>query len=434
MKPKSSQADSSSSRIRTAITRTVCLMGGLTLAFMALSSKDSFDHEVVASAAVKQAQSNLVVVGFNELGMHCMNEDFSELCILPPFNTFRAQLIRRGDNPDVVRTGAVVNFSILGNTVSHTKTNFWDYEDKLFGVNLAPDTGLTGTGLSGRMFYQTAGWYEATGIPVTPVMDDGTPNAYNVGQITATYDGLTGSTQAVIPVSWEISCNLCHGIKKASPVNGTRGPKDGAPPKAGGAESVGVATDILADHDRLHGTHLMNQRPVLCASCHADPALGTTGVAGVKTMSAAMHGAHASRMGQANLTNACYACHPGVKTNCQRDVHYTQGIYCTNCHGSMTAMGSTTRTPWKDEPKCSNCHNVSGHQYEETGKLFKDSKGHGGVFCVTCHNAPHAITPAATALDNAQTLRLQDHIGTLDKCLICHTRQPNESFPHRRDD
>ena len=32
-----------------------------------------------------------VVLGYNELGMHCMNEDFSEICILPPFNT----LLRR---------------------------------------------------------------------------------------------------------------------------------------------------------------------------------------------------------------------------------------------------------------------------------------------------------------------------------------------------
>ena len=171
------------------------------------------------------------------------------------------------------------------------------------------------------------------------------------------------TTQAVVPVSWEISCNLCHD-------------------RPGFAS---VAADILEAHDRLHKTDLQNHKPVLCASCHADPALGTAGVPGVSTMSSAMHTAHATRFTDAVLAKVgginCYACHPGMKTQCQRDIHYSKGIHCGDCHGSMAAVGSPSRTPWVDEPKCANCHNVPGHQYEEPGKLFKQSRGHNGVMC-----------------------------------------------------
>lgn len=364
------------------------------------------------------ANDQLVILGVNELGMHCMNQDFADLCILPPFNSLRAQVIRRGVEPTIVTSSATVSFTIPGNTTSANKTNFWEYAPQLFGVTLPLNTGLTGAGLAGTMPATGLGYYEKRGIPVTPIMDNGTENAYPLATITAQYQGATRQTQVVVPVSWEISCNLCHDQKLSS------GRLSGKPET--------IAASILNAHDRLHGTNLINQRPVLCASCHADPALGTTGTAGVKSMSAAMHGSHASRMARAGLSNPCYACHPGVKTNCQRDVHYTKGIYCTNCHGGMAAVGSTTRTPWVDEPKCGSCHKVANHQYEETGKLFKDSRGHGNVMCVTCHNAPHAITPATNAPDNVQTLLYQNHTGKIDTCTVCHTSTPSQSFPHER--
>ncbi len=388
--------------------------------------------ESTGDSASSRAPSDLVVIAFNELGMHCMNEDFADLCILPPFNSLRAQVIRRGDNPDIIRTGAQVTYSFPGNTTSSNKTNFWQYAQALFGAQLPNDTGLTGARLAGNLVATPAGYFEQRGIPITPIMDSGQLDAYPLATVIARYDGITQTTQAVVPVSWEISCNLCHGPKQVSEgqitTNATRLRTDKS------LVSYTVSMDILADHDRLHGTNLKNQRPVLCAKCHADPALGTTGVTGVKSMSAAMHTAHASRMAQANLANPCYACHPGVKTNCQRDNHVAKGIVCTNCHGDMVAVGSSNRTPWVDEPKCSSCHHVANHNYEEPGKLFKESRGHGGVFCVTCHNSPHAITPAATPRDNAQTLIYQDHVGTINTCSVCHTRQPSEAFFHKIDD
>lgn len=353
------------------------------------------------------------VIAYNDLGMHCMNEDFSELCILPPFNTMRVQVIKRGNNPDVMDGDFNVTYSIPGNTISTTKTNFWDFAPMLFGVQLPPNIGLTSHGLAGTMSRNTTlKYWEVTGVPITPVMDSGTPNAYPLALINARRNGIDYKTQAVMPVSWEISCNLCHIPAKGQ----------------------SVAHDILADHDRLHNTDLVNQKPVLCASCHADPALGTPGVPGVSPMSTAMHGAHASRMSQTTIENPCYACHPGVNTDCQRDNHKARGITCTNCHGGMEAVGSTTRTPWVDQPKCSNCHNRPNHDYEEPGKLYKDSRGHGGVMCAVCHGSPHAMGPSTNAVDNLQAIRLQGKAGPLKTCYVCHTKIPSEPFPHKFDD
>jgi hypothetical protein len=215
-------------------------------------------------------------------------------------------------------------------------------------------------------------------------------------------------TQAVVPVSTEMSCILCHNTP-----------------------GVSVATDILQRHDALHGTSLVSQKPVLCASCHASNALGLPGVPGVPNLSHAMHGAHASRMGPVSyLTEVCYACHPGVRTACQRDVHSAAGLTCSGCHTSMEAVASPTRNPWVDEPRCSNCHSRPGFQFEQAGTLFRDSIGHGSVHCSACHGSPHAITPTVTETDNAQAIALQGHAGVINTCTVCHTSTPGEPFFH----
>ena len=38
------------------------------------------------------------IIGWNDLGMHCMNESFANLAVLPPYNTLWAQVIRQGPN------------------------------------------------------------------------------------------------------------------------------------------------------------------------------------------------------------------------------------------------------------------------------------------------------------------------------------------------
>jgi hypothetical protein len=354
-----------------------------------------------------------VVFGYNDLGMHCMDADFSEVAILPPYNTFRAQLIKRGDNPDIEDAAEFkVEYYIPSNTRSADKTNFWRYDLALFGVDLTPDFGLAGKGLSGTMEVLEPGQFQATGIPIVPFDDSGMLNPYQLAVIKVTKEGgLIAKTEAVMPVSQELNCNLCHSTP-----------------------GVSTYTDILRDHDALHGTDLENSKPVLCAGCHADPALGTPGLPDVPMLSHAMHGAHAERVKDLDIDNKCYACHPGIRTQCQRDVHLSNNVECESCHGDMYAVGDPARMPWADQPQCGDCHTRPGFQFEEPGKLYKDSRGHSQVRCASCHGSPHAITPTVTEADNLQAEALQGYPGTINDCLVCHTVMPDEPFFHKISD
>lgn len=392
----------------------IALTLGSVLTLYAGLAGNGISKPVVANPI--QQLSDKVVIAYNDLGMHCMNQDFSEICILPPYNTMRATVIdRSNEDPKILTTGVTLEYSIPGNTISSTKTNFWDHTMGLFGVNLPPDIGLTGNGLSGGMSVTADRDFIATGIPVTPITDQGVLNPFQLAQVVVKKNGIIKDvTHAVIPVSWEIKCDGCHV------------PKNG----------LTVAGDILAKHDRMHGTDLTHQKPVLCAKCHADPALGSTGLPGVSTMSSAMHMSHAKRPilkgSSADQKNLCYNCHPGNQTQCLRDVHYSKGMNCISCHGSMKVVGNPNRQPWVDEPRCGSCHHVADHEYEQPGKLYRDSVGHSRVKCVVCHNSPHAIVPTVTDADNQQMVRVQGHPGTLDKCSVCHTRAPDKPFFHRR--
>lgn len=374
---------------------------------------------IQSSVGQRPALSDTVVIAYNDLGMHCMNEDFSEICILPPYNTFRATVIdKTHGSPEVMTSGVTLQYWIPGNTISSSKTNFWDYDQALFGVDLPLNVGLAGFGLSGTMIHETgARDFVAFGVPITPITDSGAEDPFQLANVQVIRNGIVKDvTYNVMPVSWEIRCDMCHV------------PHDG----------LSVAGDILARHDKMHGTDLSHQKPVLCAACHADPALGTSGQPGVKSISAAMHGAHAKRPMPLKLgsppANPCYNCHPGNQTQCLRDVHYAAGMTCVNCHGTMKDVGNPNRHPWADEPACGSCHHVAGHEYEQPGVLFRNSVGHGGVKCIVCHNSPHAIVATVTDRDNQQSLRLQGKVGTLDKCTVCQNQTPGDPFPHRRDD
>jgi hypothetical protein len=280
----------------------------------------------------------MVVFGYNDLGMHCMNEDFSQFMILPPFNTLHAQVIdRQGERPRVVTQGITVSYRVPGNTHSADKTNFWMYVKTLLGVDLAPDVGLTGHGLWGTMDPTGRDWV-ATGIPLTPLTDSGQIDPFQLAQVSV--QDMSGiefaQTLSVVPVSWELRCDFCHHGLPDAPVS------------------------VLDAHDQLHGTHLYNpdnQTPVLCGSCHEQPELGLPGSAGVESLSRAMHNAHAPRMMDVVESvpqgNACYACHPGPETQCLRDVHARMQMQCNNCHApgtddpeaAMSAIADPGRRP-----------------------------------------------------------------------------------------
>lgn len=382
----------------------VIALGGL-LVFALGAAEPTTDSQGVAGV-----NTPMVVFGYNDLGMHCMNEEFSELVILPPFNTLHAQVIERGAEPEIMESDVTVRYVIPANTHSADKTNFWSYP--VLG-SIPPDVGLAGFGMSGTMVPTGNNDWNAVGIPITPFDDSGRDNPYPLATITVWQSGqVMAQTQAVVPVSTEINCNLCHEA----------------------TDGQSVSHGILVAHDSLHATDLVNQKPVLCASCHADNALGLPGEPGVPNLSAAMHSAHAPRMDLVNLQEECYACHPGTRTKCLRDVHFAEGVTCTQCHGDMGAVGNPARNPWVDEPRCGDCHSRPGFEFEQPGTLFRNSKGHGGVHCAACHGSPHAITPTVTEVDNLQAIKIQGHSGMIDTCSVCHTVPPDESFFHRVED
>ncbi len=348
-----------------------------------------------------------IVIGWNDLGMHCCNKDFSTLAILPPYNNLRAQVLRVGDentNPEILTTGFRLSYEIPGNTYSVGKTNFWDYEDQLFGVNLEPNVGLEGNGLSGDMAI-TDNYFYANGVPLTPYTDEDLQHEdpFQLALLTL-YDGnnrVLGSTQPVAPVSNEINCvsSGCHSSEQ----------------------------QILNEHEREGGFD-PNNTPILCADCHSDNALGTSGHAGVPSLSEVIHKEHGEK------TNDCYKCHPGPNTQCLRGVMKTQhNFVCQDCHGSVKDVGQSIkngREPWLEEPSCgaTQCH---GSNYaEESGKLFRESRGHGNLFCSACHGEPHAIVPSGTDRDNVQNIALQGYAGTLNNCVTCHGVTPNGPGPH----
>ena len=385
-------------------------------------------HGLGQQAAVKSSASQplgaFVVLGFNDLGMHCFNQDCSEFMILPPYNNLHAQVVMRTwPLPRLVTKGITVSYSYRVNTYSAGKTNFWDFVGVLLGATPPPNIGLTGNGLAGRMAAGTRDWL-ASGIPITPQNDDGTIDPFQLAtiKVTGPWGLRLAETKAVTPVSWELRCDFCHHGAPDAPVS------------------------VLDAHDRLHGTTLFNpgnQTPVLCGSCHAQPELGCGGQPGVSTLSLAIHRAHSSRMMDVVSSvpdgNACYACHPGPETQCLRDVHSLSGTQCGACHApkavdpesEMLAVGDPLRVPWATLPRCDNCHNRPGWSYEQPGKLFKTSIGHGGLYCEACHNSTHAVLPARDAADNLQSVMLQKTAGTVAKCTVCHLFQPFAPFRHR---
>jgi hypothetical protein len=355
-----------------------------------------------------------VLVGWNDLGMHCSNKNFSKVVVLPPYNNVTAQLIVKmpGQSPRVVDSGYTIEYHIPNNTYSVGKTDFWTYAQQLFGLPnpLPPNIGLTGKGLTGTLD-SSGSYFSAHGIPVTPFPDSDFANESPFQLIhldaKSKADGsILTSTEVVIPVSNEVGCvqSGCHASE----------------------------TSILNSHESVSGFN--RNGPVLCASCHASNALGTTGIREAGSFSFRMHDQHKNVAGSANAITTCYKCHPGPKTQCLRDImgkNPTNPMVCQNCHGTMDSVArsiSQGRRPWFDEPKCGTCH---GSAYaEETGKLFRQSKGHGGLFCSACHGSPHAIQPTIQANDNLQNIRLQGFAGTLRKCSVCHATSPVGPGPH----
>lgn len=352
-----------------------------------------------------------VVLGWNDLGMHCYDLEYSVMSVLPPYNTLWSQVIKRGDPPQIVSSGIQVAYRFPDNTYSAGKTNFWDYEDKLFGVDLPVNVGLENKGLSGQMDLKD-NHFEAVGIPLTEYSDSdlNNPEYLQLAKIEVK-DGsgdLLAQTDVVAPVSSEMRCDKCHS--EPDPNN--------------------FRMNILLGHDDEAETNLAAQAtagdPVLCADCHADPALGKPGNPELPSLSAVMHEKHKEE------AEDCYDCHPGPDTKCLRGTMANDhDLTCVDCHvGGMEALSQEDRTPWLDEPRCGDCH--ESKYGENQGLLYRFSKGHGGLYCESCHNSTHAILPSRENADNLQSIALQGYAGTIQECTVCHLTDPGQGRPHSK--
>jgi Cytochrome c3 len=391
------------------------------------------------SAEKQDPLGDYIAIGWNDLGMHCMNLDYEGMCILPPFNNLWVQVVKRGNPPELISEGVELDYSFPDNTDSVSKINFWEYDQDLFGVDLPDNVGLTGNGLTGTLEWNGTA-FEVTGVPLTP-FDDAAPTIeqpYQIVKVTlksSVDQSVLDETQFVAPVSTEMNCGQCHDgddKKKNPPLTEFQKSKYQSVSKltetkeAKQLDPEVVWRDILDEHDDVDGQSLLDQTPVLCASCHSSNALGTAGRPELDSLSLAIHKVHAEKY----PTLDCYACHPGSQTQCLRGAMYIAGQSCQDCHGNLTEVANSIkqgRRPWIDEPKCITCHPAHG---ENPGQLYRNSVGHGGMYCTACHGSPHAELPSAQSRDGIQALRLQGMAKALSDCSVCHTVTPQAPGPH----
>ncbi len=362
-------------------------------------------EEPITPVEIPARNLEYIVLAWNDIGMHAINASYDNDVLLPPYNTLRAQVVKRGDPPEIVTAGVRVEYRIVDNTYSYGKRSygqFWDYSAVLFGVALAPDTGLNfvdpgiHNGLTGEMLLK-GNLFQADGVPVVPVNDADVLDPYQVAEI-AVYDTASGlelaKTRATVPVSDEISCSKCHGVDEVK--------------------------SVLETHDKNHETTLVDDKPILCASCHSSPFLGQTGPGSSGFyLSYLVHGFHLT------TTAGCYDCHPGAETKSNRSpVHTDASGGCTACHGTMAQVTSSIasgRIPWSGLPRCATCHTFV-EEVDTGAASYRDATAHNGIACAACHGPSHAQVPTDKASDNYQALQYQNKAVALGSCRVCHPR------------
>ncbi|MBI4740968.1 MAG: hypothetical protein HY777_05335 [Betaproteobacteria bacterium] len=428
--------------------------------------------------------------------MHCVDgKDYSVFSILPPYNNLHAQLVNKATGKQVT-SGVTLTYEAMAddtvpntdpafgsiNTTSYQKTNFWTYVKSLFGGNPPIDIGLNLSGAPGNQtpsrtpkpmtFEPANGWFQAEGLPITPVDDAGLKNFYPMVKVVAkdAAGNVLATAKTVLPVSDEMTCKACHASNTsavAKPTNGWLNDPDpekdwkknilrlhddkklGTPAYQSALSGVGYLAAGL-------GATVNSGQPVLCAACHSSNALAAGGQPNVRALTHALHTKHATvqdpatglALGDSTNRESCYLCHPGSKTQCLRGAMSAPGQACQNCHGNMKDVGNTARTGWLEQPNCQACHHDGKREtvgVDANGKpkvwadtrfatnpntpkagfsLYRFSKGHGGLQCESCHGATHAEYPSTHAQDNALSIGLQGHAGPVAECTACHAKMP----------
>ncbi|MFH2124282.1 MAG: cytochrome ubiquinol oxidase subunit I [Pseudomonadota bacterium] len=401
----------------------------------------NISKEKIKPPPFDQETAEYLILAGSDKGMLLSSEpeqsgiDFS---FAPP--TLRAQVIQRGEAPNVLTENIQVSYRI----------------------DSAPEP------LLGNMI-AAEGTFTATLSKIPSIARDFRP--YLLAEIEAIKEGkVIAATRLKIGISNEIGCRNCHG----------------GPWRQQGRTGLSreTAADILAVHDKRSGTKLSQDfragKIVTCLECHADSSRGAAGQTGLLNLSAAMHGFHAGYLYKEN--NSCAFCHANSSegaTGNMEDLHSNLGLECTNCHGTLAdhAMsllkekgqaqnpGSIKllailadkgevaqetikgRMPWSMQPDCLTCH--VGFQPPETGSAFNawsaDTKGlyvhrygeEGTLLCTSCHGSQHSLYPADNAyskeIGNLQPLQYQNSpypLGADRGCAVCHTVEMEEEMHH----
>ena len=291
---------------------------GLTLNASQINIMKAKSHLRVGSLlcglALTSHAATSTIVGWNNLGMHCMDSDYSVFTVLPPYNTIEAQLIVDGK---LVTNGAgyTVTYEALPdltgsmNTTSIGKGNFYDYTKDLYGP-VDPDKGLLGWSMPGLAnarqttvfetlnepvhgVFTPVNWWRAEGIPITPYDDAMQKNPYPLMRMIAwnSANQPIATNDVVLPVSDEMDCRACHASGTGS----------AGMPLAGWVNDPNPERDyrlnILRLHDELQDPNTYpgilssngfspqglyqsvaaNGQPVVCAKCHLSEALQGSG-------------------------------------------------------------------------------------------------------------------------------------------------------------
>lgn len=421
--------------------------------------------------AVAPAPAVTQVLSWNNLGMHCMDDDYSVFAILPPYNTVLGQVVvgTAGTAQRINASGgleltyrAILDADGSINATSIGKGNFWTHAAAMLGVSLAPDEGLSlsgatpGASMPGAgnpprpMNYEAApDWFVAWGVPITPYDDELRLNPYPLMHVAATNGGIAAAaTDVVLPVSVEMNCRLCHAS----------GSEDAARPvpdwewnpvptrdyrlnilrlhdQIRFAEMPAAYTNVLAARgyrtNGLYASAAKGGHPVLCASCHLSEAIPDSGHPDVPPLTEAVHSLHAAvidpvtgiALGATLNRAACYRCHPGGETRCLRgamgravSTNGALAMQCQDCHGTMAMVGSTNRTGWLDEPNCQACH--TGDAVTNSGQIrFANAFVSPGVLRVPV-NRRFATASNAPSADHSLFRFSKGHGGLY--CSACH--------------
>lgn len=198
----------------------------------------------------------------------------------------------------------------------------------------------------------------------------------------------------------------------------------------------------LALHDKENADEypagfgkLMDHRPVLCATCHASNALGTTGKAGIPNLSKAMHSKHAGVDDGGDLAaagnpaaaqNFCYNCHPGPATQCLRDVMSSRGE--PPALPRLDAAGRTESNPVAQGAALRRLSQGSALR-SRPGPLSHVDRAWRRTLCGLSRQP--ACDPGNSQPNDAIKFSAgRGHAGTLDTCTVCHATDPTKPGPH----